>query len=236
MKTIPELQKGIDLLTEKYCVSKAKLSCDGKTVAVDGKEFPLLPWRAERRFNELKNLVASKQINGISTMRTLRIEKQGADLLDVFYREADICRYILGTEIVDVFAIANGDKALNVIAGTKDGYVCTFELYASLHENEKNIDKHEIIAVNGVACDRVVDTQVPQASIYVFSGKPEADAYTDVDAELYGFEIEECAVIRSAFDIAKNGTSLECEASRLSEIRNAVERSLKDVENVVVNG
>jgi len=54
------------------------------------------------------------------------------------------------------------------------------------------IDRHELIAGRGVACDRVVDTQVPQDSIYALTGDGER-RYTDTDAELFGLEPTKCS-------------------------------------------
>ena len=62
------------------------------------------------------------------------------------------------------------------------------------------MDRHEIIARRGVASDRVVDTQVPQASIYKFTAEGE-ERFTDTDTELFGFELEEILLIRAAFAV-----------------------------------
>ena len=44
------LQEKLDFLLDKYAVAKkALLSDDGKTVTVDGNEYPILSWRSERR-------------------------------------------------------------------------------------------------------------------------------------------------------------------------------------------
>ena len=47
----------------------------------------------------------------------------------------------------------------------------------------------------------VVDAQLAQDSIYVFGA--ENKKYTDVDFELYGLTIEEIAIVRTAFNLAK---------------------------------
>jgi len=85
-----------------------------------------------------------------------------------------------------------------MVAKLENGVVCTIEVAATLPATASPIDKHEIIARRGVACDRAVDTQVPQHSVYVFSEKGE-EAYTDTDYELYGLSEEDTAVVRQAF-------------------------------------
>lgn len=230
------MQKYLDKLLTKYLVPATAELSDNGAVTVNGKKLPLLPWRAERRFVELKKLVTDGEINGISVMRTLRIVRRGDNLYNELYRELDLCRYILSTEISEIFVIGDVNYALNVIAATKDGYVCTLELSATLAENEAIIDKHEIIAQSGVACDRVADTQVPQNSIYVFGGKQPAEAYTDVDAELFGLNIDECAVVRSAFEIVKTNTDLSADESKLNTLIDCAKRSHKTCENIVIGG
>ena len=67
------------------------------------------------------------------------------------------------------------------------------------------MDRHEIIARRGVACDRTVDTQVPQASIYEFTAAGEK-RFTDTDTELFGFETDEILLIRAAYAVLSNPT------------------------------
>ena len=124
---------------------------------------------------------------------------------------------------------------MNCIVETDNGCVCTIELAATLEEGERNIDKHEIITDGGVACDRVVDTQMPQQSIYVF-GK-EKQAYMDTDAELYGYKESEINIIRAAFAIAKNSDVCKEKCAKqlhLDKVIAAAKESLEKLENVKV--
>lgn len=98
-----------------------------------------------------------------------------------------------------------------------------------------DVDKHEIITDNGVACDRVVDTQIPQSSIYVF-GKNHA-AYCDTDAELYGYSEIAVNIIRNAFNIAKNPDVQKAHIEKWSHIQKVVKaarKSRETMENVKV--
>lgn len=195
------LQEKLDFLLEKYSVeTKAELK-DQATVIIDGKKIPILSHRLERRFIELKNLVQGGSLFGISVMRVARIVSKKADIFDELYRELDLCRYILGKDIVAITAVQN-DNALNVIATAEEGIVCTIEISATLADGEKPKDKHEIISQRGIACDILVDAQLKQDSIYIFGN--ENKKYTDVDFELYGLSIEDIAVVRAAFSIAQN--------------------------------
>lgn len=99
-------------------------------------------------------------------------------------REIGILEYVTDSAVREIFAVS-GSRTINCIAETTSGCVCTIELGATLRPGESDIDKHEIIADRGVACDRAADTQIPQQSVYVF-GRSEG-AWLDTDAELYGY-------------------------------------------------
>lgn len=196
-----KLQEKLDFLLEKYSVDvKAELK-DNKSVVIDGREVPILSHRSERRFVELKNIVNNGTLVGISVMRTARIIENGSDIYEALYRELDLCQYILQRNIKSIMVMEN-TNTLNAIAKTDDDIVCTIEIAATLKEGETPIDKHEIIAQHGIACDVVVDAQLKQDSIYVFGENNKK--YTDVDFELYGLSVDNIAIVRAAFAIAQN--------------------------------
>lgn len=229
------MQKGLDLLLNKYSVStKAILSADGKTVEIDGKAVPVLPWESERRFVELRNLVLTGRLGNMCTYRIGRTAKKGTDLMEMLAREVGILEFTVNSTAKEIFAIA-GKNTMNCIVETENGCVCTIELGATLEAGQTEVDKHEIITDNGVACDRVVDTQMPQNSIYVF-GKTEK-TYTDTDAELYNYAEIEINTIRNAFTAAKNADVQKANAAKWAHIQKVVEgakRSLATLENVTV--
>ena len=228
------LQEKLNFLLNKYDVSSHVQIIDCQNAVIDGKAVRLLPWRNERRFAELKKLVESGTLNGLSTMRITHIAHKGADLFDLFFREADICETIMGSALIEIFAVSNGDTALNVLAKNQEGCVCTFELAATLSARAESIDKHEIIACSGIACDRVVDTQVPQSSVYVL-GEKNIEQYTDVDMELFGLDIGQCAAVRNCFEMAKAGEDTEKTVSHLNHLVKAVKRSISEMENVILS-
>lgn len=230
MKSINE---GIEFLTSKYAVAKKVELIDRETVSIDGKKSAILPWRCERRFVELKKLAQGGEMHGISVIRVARIDRKGADIMKMFYREADICEYVLGSEVKEVFAIENSGKALNAILKMDSGVICTLEIAATLGEGEKVIDKHEIIAEKGVACDRVVDTQIPQSSIYVFANGKNQE-FIDTDAELYGLSIDDAAIARQCFELARDGICLCEQAEHLSNLLAACKKSIAAGKNIIL--
>ena len=229
------MQKGLNLLLEKYSVSAdAKLADNGKTLVINGEKVPTLPWESERRFIELRNLVVLGRVGNMCTYRIGHTAKKGTDLFELLAREIGILEFTVNSSVKEVFAIA-GKNTMNCIAETENGCVCTIELGATLEAGAADIDKHEIITDNGVACDRVVDTQVPQNSLYVFSKN--GAAYCDTDAELYGYSELEINTIRNAFAIAKNA-DVKCanveKWAHIQKVVSAARNSLETMENVKV--
>ena len=229
------MQKGLDLLLNKYSVSaKAILSADGKTVAIDGKEIPVLSWESERRIIELRNLVVTGRLGNMCTYRIGHNANKGADLFEMLAREVGILEFTVNSTAKEIFAIA-GANTMNCIVETENGCVCTIELGATLEEGQRAIDKHEIITDNGVGCDRVVDTQMPQESIYVYGKNKQA--FMDTDAELYGYAEIQINTIRNAFAAAKNAGVQAANTAKWAHIQKVVEcakKSLATLENVKV--
>ena len=227
------MQKELDFLLEKYSVEKKAVLNGQETVTVDGTEVPLLSWRNERRFIELKNIVNNGTLVGVSVMRVARIIEKGSDIYEALYRELDLVQYILQRSIKSIMVMEN-ETVMNAIATTEDGVVCTIEISATLKAGEIPKDKHEIISQRGIACDVVVDAQLKQDSIYVFGA--ENKKFTDVDFELYGLSLEDIAVVRSAFTIAQKDAKEEMIAldSNLKVLVEKAKTSVKTGERQVI--
>lgn len=230
------MQKRLDMLLDKYSVDvKATLTDGGNSLKINGESYPVLPYQSERRFIELRNLVLNKRVGNMCTYRIGHTAQKGTDLFTLLTREIGILEFTVDSKVKEIFAIRS-ENAMNCIAETENGCVCTIELAATLN-GTPDIDKHEIITDNGVACDRVVDTQTPQSSIYVY-GK-ENKTFTDTDAELYGLSEMEINTVRNAFLMAK------CDATRVANKQTAehiaavvaaAKESVETLCNVVVEG
>ena len=176
----------------------------------------LFPWRFERRFVELRNLVKEPTVENVVMCRfSCTTTPQQKSLPEILYREFDLCEFLTGRSIVGIYAtISNGPDGqpetqfANVLVRLDNGVVCSVEAGTTLQEGgEKSIiDRHELIGRRGVASDRVVDTQLPQESVYVFTNG-RICAYTDTDSELFGLDNERVNLIRAAFDLAKSPES-----------------------------
>ncbi len=225
------INQGLKYLTNKYNVKGiGKILKEDLIFIKDEKEIPLLPWRRERRFIELKNLVNDGTLEGISTMRTCRIDKVNKSLNDLIYCELDLCEWILDSKVQSIFTVKNGDRVANIVVKLQSGVVCTIELATTLSNDVNVIDKHEIIAQRGVASDRVVDTQIPQQSIYVFTNKEKPLTYIDVDFELYNYNVEDVAIIRQSFDIMQDKSLADKLTMSAKHLKNMVKISEKSAD------
>lgn len=162
---------------------------------------PLLPWRAERRFVELKRLIEERTVAPLVMCRLARFTGRGDSSLDaVLYRMFDLCQWLAGDRIVNLFASFAENGCGNVLAKLAGGVLCSIEVAASLPAGSPPIDRHELIARRGVASDRGVDTQVPQSSVYLRSENRQ-EQFTDTDAELFGLPPDDVSRLRAAFQV-----------------------------------
>ncbi len=166
---------------------------------LDAGCVPLLPWREERRFVELKRVVDDRVVTPVCMARfACQTDGSLLDLGAVLYREFDVAEWLLRSKVAAVTASITGPVA-NVIVRLANGVLCGVEAGASLPPGTAMMDRHELIAQRGVACDRVVDSQVPQDSIYAFTDHG-TSRYTDTDAELFGLQPEEVTLVRAAYE------------------------------------
>ena len=206
-----KMNEALAFLSEQYSVPHGEIVMDGgryKVIAADGTATALLPWRVERRFFELKNLILNKTLERVSTLRFASITA-GGSLKEQLARELDLAAWMLNEKIISLYAVCAKDVAANVIVKFGNDVSASIECSTKLPADGRPIDRHEIIAGRGIASDQAVDTQIPQYSIYAFTDKGE-ERYTDVDSELFGFSNDEIWIIRAAFAVLSNpGLSAE---------------------------
>lgn len=172
---------------------------DSSTYAIS-----LLPWRSERRFVELKRLVDARTVESVVMCRCSCLSTgTPLGLKAILYREFDLVEWLTDSPIVTLYASMNAERFANVLVRVESGVVCSVEAGVTLPAETRPgmIDRHEMIARRGVASDRVVDTQVPQSSVYTFTGQG-VEQYTDTDAELFGLEADDVALVRAAYELA----------------------------------
>jgi len=164
-----------------------------------GERIPLLPWHVERRFVELKKIIDGKTLEDVSTFRFASFSA-GGDSVKTAARELDLAAFLAGSPVSQIFAVRNGSAACNILARLKNGMSASVECGVNLPAGAETLDRHEIIARRGVASDRTVDTQVPQSSIYEWTGSG-LQTFTDVDTELFGLPNDQIWIVRAAFAV-----------------------------------
>jgi hypothetical protein len=243
LTTLPDLNDALTGLLEKYAVnvdgpwrlgdgSPAALEIPAGTLALlpgwscaeaalAEHVVPLLPWRSERRFQELRNLVRGQTVVPVLVCRFACVTDGATLSLDsLLYREFDLAEWLGGAPIASMYASIDGELAANAIVRLENDVVCSVEVATTLPAGTRMHDRHELIARRGVASDRVVDTQVPQSSVYVWSDIETAQ-FTDMDAELAGLDADSVALVRAACDALKRPESrqeLRCEHQRLRRL------------------
>ena len=244
MNTIHKIStplEGLRYLAGRYDVAvpaDAKIQKDGlfSTLTAGGKTIALLPWRSERKFVELKNLTIDGTLKDISVLRSCHIDYDGTDMKKLLCRELDLAEWIFDAKLEYIFTMKNG-KAANTVARLRNGIVCTLETAATLAPEAQTLDKHEIIASKGVALDKVVDTQIQQNSVYLYTDQPEPDAFTDTDFELYGLNAEDVALVRCALEALKDPAAAEkmnAQAARLEQLAELALRSAETGRKLIV--
>lgn len=231
------LQEKLELLLNKYAVNASAKLCEKNgepAVEIDGTVYPILAHRFERRFTELRKMLWDGTVTGLSAVRGGSVQCVSVPLWSNVRREIDICRFLCKEEPVSIAAYA-ADRAVNLIVNMPSGVVCTLEVASTLPEGSQAIDKHELIGARGFICDRVVDTQVPQQSIYLYTDKTET--FTDVDFELYGLSQDEVALVRTAFALAKDASLREQaldDAAKTDKLVEAAKKSAAEGKKVTL--
>ena len=171
--------------------------CSGE--APGAASVPLLPWRSERRFQELRTIVRQRTIDPVLMCRfACMTDGRPLGLTAILYREFDLLEWLTGRCIASVYAGING-AAANVIVRLAGGVLGSVEAAATLPPGTPLDDRHELIARRGVASDRTVDTQMAQSSVYVTTAAG-IDRYTDTDDELFGLDRHQVALVRAGWE------------------------------------
>jgi len=220
MKDSVNVEKALTMLLEKYNIKSHQpfhLYKGGNNYEInmlpgysfidsnlENNQIPLLTWRVKRKFFELKKIVEDAVIENVCLFRFCCMgSKDNWSLSSLLYREMDLCEFIGNGKIISVQAVISDDQVGNVILQLDNNTLCSIEVGIQMPSGTPLLERHEIIAQRGVTSDLVVDTQIPQSSIYCYSKNGESQ-YTDVDMELFGFDDFDIDQIRSAFQVIKN--------------------------------
>lgn len=201
------------------------LTLDENSVRIGNVQVPLMPWRYDRRLTEMKGLVGkNKAVYNICAYKSVRVDQKGSDFDGMLCRELDVCQWLIGQDIISVYATANEDKALLALAETASGIVCAFDLASTLSMDSTPITRHEIIGVEGLITDRSINEQVPVEAVYVFKDdNKHPDTYTDMDFSMLGLTPEEIQTVDFILHLLANPAEAE-------ELQNRYDNLLKLIE------
>lgn len=190
----------------------------------------LFPWRVERRLVELRNLRMKGTLGALSTIRLASFGAKGSTPLpSLLYRLLDLAEWLGGERAVHGFMVGGGPECANAILRLESGALVSIEAGCGLPEGSAPMDRHELISRRGVASDRVVDTQVPQASVYRFD-QAGFRAETDVDAELFGLSPDQVWLVRAGFETLRNPERAARWLTRHTELNWMVEQLLSGMQ------
>lgn len=156
--------------------------------------IPILCWRHERKYIEMKNALKNGTVKNPVGMRVKSIHNNNVNMKDILLKEIDIAEWILDDCIISAYANANNDNSyFNVILSTKKNIKISLEIGKA--QIKEAIILHEIIAEKGILSDIPVDTQINHYPIYVFQDNF-VETYNDIDFELYGMQYKDVAKLR----------------------------------------
>lgn len=225
---IEKMNDALAFLREKYGFADGYIEKDARNyflVLPGEKRVQLLFWRAERRFVELKKIIEDGTLERVSTFRFAHFSGKKS-MEELLFTELDILRYFSGSTVESIFAVMTGNTVCNLIVRLVNGMSGIVECGVKLPPEKDDVDRHEIIAGRGTASDRMVDTQVPQSSMYLWTEKGEK-RFTDVDMELFGLPDEAVFVVRSACMLLGNPELVQDWEKDAIMAANAVKTALK---------
>ena len=207
-------------------VSKYEVPCTAEDLAED---IPLQQWRAARKYNELRNLISSNTVEHPCLLRFCHLTGTGTPLKEIIYREFDLCEFITGHKLTALHATFTDDCSGNIIVKLDNGVIGSVEIGNRLPEGTPEVDRHEIIGRRGVASDIVVDTQIPQQSIFLYTNEG-GKSYTDTDSELFGLSASEIENVRAKFEYLKDKSTREWHIAQDKRMKDAVAAAMESNE------
>lgn len=206
-------------------------------VRIGDASVPLMFWRFDRRLTEMRGLVG-QSVCQLCAYKSVRIDHADENFDSMLLREIDVCQWLLGQDIVSVYAMSNGDKALLILTETASGVVGAIDLAATLSPESKVITRHEIIGVEGLITDRAINEQLPVDALYLFHKDcKHPETFTDMDFSMLGLTSEEIQVVDFVIDLLADQTQygeLQSRYERLKKLVGVVRMSIETGRKVFV--
>lgn len=188
--------------------------------------IPLQPWRHNRKYVELEKMVSSNTLEHPCLLRFCHLTGPSTPMEELLYREFDLAEFISGHRIVALHAVFTEGRTGSVIIRLDNDIIGSVEVGNLLPEGMEEVDRHEIIARRGVGSDIVVDTQIPQQSIYLMTDEG-PKSYKDTDSELYGLDEKGIERVRAKFAFLKDRDIEQWHLEQDAHLKAAVKAALE---------
>ena len=204
----------------------------------DGKNYLLMPWRHNKRLNNMRQCVLDGSVHGISAMKSECVMQNCYPIFSLAAREIDVCEWLLQDQVEEVFALTDSQRVFHLIGRMKSGRRITVDISNALHENVRETERHEVIASHGSLCDLPVGMQLATEDIYAFRTDSEyPQTFSEVMLEKEFYTREEAAVIRDVRALMADEKMLAEREGRMDELMKivyAAQQSAQKLERVGV--
>ena len=204
---LKKCRDGVHLLCQKYEIELGEwaVSMENEIPVLEylGQRIEIPYWRYIDSYISMRNCLTDGTVLQKSMMKTTVIDTAEISLSKMILRETDICLWMMDDKVESVYALGN-DRTATIIFRFFSGMVGTIDVANTLASGQAPIQRYEIIGTDGVVTNKSVDELFRQDALYCFSADGRVEGYTDFDMELYGYSIDECALVRSILDILEN--------------------------------
>lgn len=194
----------------------------------DDKRYLLTPWRTNKRLNNMRQVMTPAFAAGVSAMKSECVIQQGYPLLSLAAREIDVCEWVLGDKVAEVFALTDETHVFHLIGRMTSGARITIDITNALHDNVRETERHEVFAKGGSLVDLPVGMQLAAEDIYTFHSDSEyPETYSEVILDDAFYTREEAALIRDVQYVLADKQALAQRETRLEELMHVVDAAMR---------
>lgn len=195
---------------------------------LDEKRCLLMPWRTNKRLNNMRQVMTPVFAAGVSAMKSECVVQRCYPLEALAAREIDICEWVLGDKITEVFALTDEAQVFHLIGRMAGGARITIDITNALHESVRETERHEVFAKGGSLVDLPVGMQLATEDIYAFRSDSEyPETYSEVILDDTFYTREEAALIRDIRQALANPQELALRKTRYAELMRVVEAAVR---------
>ena len=199
----------------------------------DGKRYLLMPWRTNKRLNNMRQVMTPDFAAGVSAMKSECVVQQCYPLFSLAAKEIDVCEWVLGDTVEEVFALTDNAHVFHLIGRMSRGARITIDISNTLHENVRETERHEVFARGGSLVDLPVGMQLATEDIYTFRSDSEyPETYSEVILGDTFYTREEAAIIRDVQQVLANPQVLAQRENRYDELMRIVGAAVRSSQNL----